>query len=50
VRFVLTDRGGHAGFVSARGPTPVYWGEELVIDFLARHARGEDSPDAQRGA
>jgi predicted alpha/beta-fold hydrolase len=50
VRFVVTDRGGHAGFVSARSLTPVYWGEELVIDFLARHARGEDSPDAQRGA
>lgn len=50
VRFVVTDRGGHAGFVAARGLTPVYWGEELVIAFLARHARGEDSPDARRSA
>ena len=50
VRFLVTKEGGHAGWVAARGLTPVYWGEELVIDFLARHARGEDSPDAQRGA
>ena len=50
VRFVVTDRGGHAGFVSARSLMPVYWGEKLVIDFLTRHAQGEDSPDAQRGA
>ncbi|HEX7616742.1 MAG TPA: alpha/beta fold hydrolase [Thermoanaerobaculia bacterium] len=50
VRFVVTDRGGHAGFVAARGLTPVYWGEELVIGFLRRHAGGDDSPDARRGA
>ena len=34
VRFVVTERGGHAGFVAARGLTPVYWAEELVIRFL----------------
>jgi predicted alpha/beta-fold hydrolase len=38
VRFVVTDRGGHAGFVAARGLTPVYWGEELVIAFLLARA------------
>jgi len=38
VRFVVTDRGGHTGFVAARGLTPVYWGEELVIDFLVARA------------
>jgi len=44
VRFVVTDRGGHAGFVGARGLTPVYWAEEAVIAFLARHSRRDDSP------
>ena len=39
VRFVVTDRGGHAGFVAARGLTPVYWAEEALISFLARQAR-----------
>jgi predicted alpha/beta-fold hydrolase len=50
VRFRVTKEGGHAGWVAARGLTPVYWGEELVIDFLTRHAQGEDSPDARRRA
>ncbi|HEX2757171.1 MAG TPA: NAD-dependent epimerase/dehydratase family protein, partial [Thermoanaerobaculia bacterium] len=36
VRFVVTPRGGHAGFVAANGLTPAYWAEELVVDFLAR--------------
>jgi predicted alpha/beta-fold hydrolase len=35
VTFVVTEQGGHAGFVAARGLTPVYWAEELVVDFLA---------------
>lgn len=44
VRFVLTERGGHAGFVAARGLTPVYWAEEAIVAFLARQtgARGTD--------
>jgi predicted alpha/beta-fold hydrolase len=50
VRFVVTKEGGHSGWVAARGLTPVYWGEELAIEFLGRHARGDDSPDARRGA
>ncbi|HEX7529381.1 MAG TPA: alpha/beta fold hydrolase [Thermoanaerobaculia bacterium] len=50
VRFIVTDRGGHVGFVAARGLTPVYWAEELAIAFLGRHARGDDSPDARRAA
>ena len=42
VRFVVTEKGGHAGFVGARGLTPVYWAEEAILAFLARHrgARG----------
>ena len=50
VRFLVTKEGGHSGWVAARGLTPVYWGEELAIGFLGRHARGDDSPDARRGA
>jgi len=38
VRFVVTDKGGHAGFVAGRGLAPVYWAEELAIDFLAARA------------
>lgn len=40
VRFVVTPTGGHAGWVAARGFTPVYWAEERAIAFLARHAGG----------
>ena len=35
VRFVVTQNGGHVGFVAANGLTPAYWAEELVVDFLA---------------
>ncbi len=35
VRVLATARGGHAGFVAARGLAPVYWGEERVVSFLA---------------
>jgi hypothetical protein len=38
VRFLVTEKGGHAGWVAAKGLTPVYWGEEAAIAFLARHA------------
>jgi hypothetical protein len=38
VRFEVTARGGHAGFVAARGAAPVYWAEERAVAFLARHA------------
>ena len=38
VRFLVTRRGGHVGFVAACGFTPVYWGEEQAIAFLARQA------------
>jgi uncharacterized protein len=50
VRFLVTQTGGHAGWVATRGLAPVYWGEQRAIEFLARHARGEDFPDARRGA
>jgi predicted alpha/beta-fold hydrolase len=50
VRFHVTEKGGHAGWVAARGLTPVYWGEELAIGFLARHAQRDDPPGARRGA
>ena len=36
VRFLVTERGGHVGWVAAKGFTPVYWGEETAIAFLAR--------------
>ncbi len=44
VRFLVTEKGGHAGWVAANGLTPVYWGEERAVAFLARHAdaRGTD--------
>ncbi len=51
VRFVVTDRGGHVGFVAARGSTPVYWAEEAVVAFLARQgaaARGTDRDTISR--
>jgi uncharacterized protein len=38
VRFRVTERGGHAGWVAADGLRPVYWGEEEAISFLARRA------------
>ncbi len=50
VRFVVTEKGGHAGFVGARGLTPVYWAEEAILAFLARQAGGKDSPDAEGSA
>jgi hypothetical protein len=34
VRFLVTERGGHAGWVAARGFRPVYWGEEEAVSFL----------------
>lgn len=40
VRFLVTEKGGHAGWVAARGLAPVSWGEERAIAFLANHARG----------
>ena len=36
VRFLVTEHGGHAGWVSAEGLRPVYWAEEQAISFLAR--------------
>jgi predicted alpha/beta-fold hydrolase len=38
VSFDVTQHGGHAGFVGARGFRPVYWAEERLVDFLARQA------------
>jgi predicted alpha/beta-fold hydrolase len=32
----VSARGGHAGFVAGQGITPVYWAEELILDFLSR--------------
>jgi predicted alpha/beta-fold hydrolase len=40
VRFLVTRKGGHVGWVAARGLAPVYWAEERAIAFLARHAGG----------
>jgi predicted alpha/beta-fold hydrolase len=34
VRLVATARGGHAGWVAARGRDPSYWGEERAVAFL----------------
>ena len=34
VRFLVTERGGHAGWVAARGLRAVSWGEESAIAFL----------------
>ena len=49
VRFVVTERGGHAGFVAAHGLRPVYWAEEAVVAFLARQA-GARGTDSREGA
>lgn len=49
VRFLVTEAGGHAGWVAARGLAPVYWGEERAIEFLAGRAREEDLPGAEPG-
>jgi uncharacterized protein len=40
LRFLVTERGGHAGWVAARGVTPVYWAEKQAIAFLAQ-TRGD---------
>ena len=38
VTFVLTQEGGHAGFVTGPWPwRPVYWAEEKALDWLAAH-------------
>ena len=39
VRFLVTEHGGHAGWVAAEGFRPVYWGEEEAVAFLARTGR-----------
>ena len=44
VRFLVTEKGGHAGWVAAKGLRPVYWGEERAIAFLSRAARAEGAP------
>jgi predicted alpha/beta-fold hydrolase len=44
VDFIITERGGHVGFIG--GPVPWrcdYWGEELVVRWLA--GRGAARPD-----
>lgn len=38
VRFAVTRKGGHVGFVAARGWKPVYWAEEAAVAFLTRFA------------
>lgn len=38
VRILVTDRGGHAGFVSGRSPlAPLYWADEASMVWLSRH-------------
>lgn len=39
VRFLVTEKGGHAGWIAARGLKHVSWGEERAFEFLARQAR-----------
>jgi predicted alpha/beta-fold hydrolase len=39
VSFLVTEQGGHAGWVAAEGLRPVYWAEEEAISFLARTGR-----------
>lgn len=50
VSFLVTERGGHVGWVAAKGWSPVYWGEERAIEFLARQAgsRGTDRDTISR--
>ncbi len=39
VQFLVTEKGGHAGWIAARGLKPVFWGEERAVEFLtADHA------------
>jgi predicted alpha/beta-fold hydrolase len=38
VRFLVTAKGGHAGWIAAKGLRPVSWGEERAVDFLASEA------------
>jgi hypothetical protein len=46
VRFVVTEAGGHAGWVAARGWRPFYWAEEQAVAFLARHGRARGTEPA----
>ncbi len=40
VKFVITKRGGHVGFISGRTPwSSVYWAEELVVEWLEANIR-----------
>jgi hypothetical protein len=35
VQFLVTEKGGHVGWIAARGWRPVSWGEERAVEFLA---------------
>jgi predicted alpha/beta-fold hydrolase len=35
VRFLVTEKGGHAGWIASRGLKPLFWGEERAVEFLA---------------
>jgi uncharacterized protein len=50
VQFLVTEKGGHVGWVAARGLAPVYWAEERATEFLTRHADDEALRDARRSA
>jgi len=40
VRFVVSPKGGHVGFVAGRWPwRPIYWAEELVTNWLVERQR-----------
>lgn len=39
VRFLVTEHGGHVGWVAAAGRRPVYWAEEQAVAFLAQQGR-----------
>jgi predicted alpha/beta-fold hydrolase len=48
VRFAITDRGGHAGFVAGPGPwKPSFWAGETAIEWLGREIRREIAPQSR---
>jgi predicted alpha/beta-fold hydrolase len=49
VRFLVTESGGHAGFIAARGLRPVYWAEEKAVSFLARQGRARGTEPSAAG-
>lgn len=46
---VVTQHGGHVGFVAGRAERPRFWAEEQVLHFLAHLPVGTRSESADRG-